>query len=104
MTERRSFLRNAAGAFTAVRVDVFAQPAERHYRVGVLRPTAAPKAPDPIQTENQLPRMLAEMGYVAGRNLAIELRYAAGDLQRLPTMARELVETRMDVIVAVGAA
>jgi putative ABC transport system substrate-binding protein len=104
MTDRRSFLRYAAGAVATARVDVFAQPAERQYRVGILRPTAAPSAPDPVQTEMQLPRMLAQMGYVVGRNLAFELRYAAGDLKRLPIMARELVEMRIDVIVVVGAA
>ena len=104
MTDRRSFLRYAAGAVATAGVDVFAQPAERQYRVGVLRPTAAPKAPDPVRTEIRFPRMLAQMGYVEGRNLSFELRYAAGDLKRLPAMARELVEKRMDVIVAVGAA
>lgn len=104
MTDRRSFLRYAAGAVATAGVDAFAQPAERRYRVGVLRPTGAPKAPDPVQTEIQLPRMLAQMGYVEGRNLAFELRYAGGDLKRLPAMARELVELRVDVIVAVGAA
>ena len=104
MADRRSFLRYAAGALAIGGVDVFAQPAERQYRVGVLRPTGAPKAPDPVQTEVLFPRMLAQMGYVAGRNLSFELRYAAGDLKRLPAMARELVEMRMDVIVVVGAA
>ena len=104
MTDRRSFLRYAAGAVATAGVEVFAQPAERQYRVGVLRPTAAPKAPDPVRTEIRFPRMLAQMGYVEGRNLSFELRYAAGDLKRLPAMARELVEKRMDVIVAVGAA
>ena len=65
MTDRRSFLRVAATALAAARVDAFAQPAGRQYRVGVLRPTGVPKKPDPLQTEVLFPQMLGEMGFHA---------------------------------------
>jgi ABC-type uncharacterized transport system substrate-binding protein len=45
---------------------------------------------------------LREMGYVEGQNLLVERRYADNQLDRLPSLARQLVELRMDVILAVG--
>jgi putative ABC transport system substrate-binding protein len=48
-------------------------------------------------------RGLAETGYVEGRNLTIESRWAEEQYDRLPTLAKELVDRRVDVIFAVGA-
>ena len=42
------------------------------------------------------------MGYVEGRNLIVEARYAEGKIERLPELARELVQQKPDVIVAIG--
>ena len=50
-----------------------------------------------------IPKALAELGYAQGRNLVIEQRFAEGDAQRLPALARELVDAKVDVIVAVAA-
>ena len=50
-----------------------------------------------------LPKALGELGYVEGRNLIIERRYADGDVERLPALARELLTAKVDVIIAVGA-
>ncbi|MFO1028828.1 MAG: ABC transporter substrate-binding protein [Acetobacteraceae bacterium] len=44
-----------------------------------------------------------EMGYSEGRNLTIEYRWAAGDYERLPVLAAELVARKVDVIVTAGA-
>src|SRR5262245_65448244 len=46
---------------------------------------------------------LAEMNYVEGRNVAIEFRWAEGQHDRLPALARELVAYTVAVIAAVGA-
>jgi putative ABC transport system substrate-binding protein len=46
---------------------------------------------------------LAEMNYVEGRNVAIEFRWAEGQYDRLPALARELVAHPVAVIAAVGA-
>ena len=102
MMERRTFIRAIAGAFASAVLDVSAQPAGRVYRVGILRPTAPLKTADRVTGEYLIPAALAKLGYVEGRNLIIEWRYAEGNLERLPILARELVQMRVDVIVAVA--
>ena len=43
---------------------------------------------------------LDELGWTDGRNINIQLRWPGGDLDRVRTFARELVELRPDVLVA----
>jgi putative ABC transport system substrate-binding protein len=45
---------------------------------------------------------LRELGYVEGKNIVIEYRYAAEKLDRLPALAAELVRLKVDVIVSGG--
>ena len=47
---------------------------------------------------------LRELGYVEGKNIVIEWRYAEGKLDRLPALAAELVRLKVDVIVTGGPA
>ena len=47
---------------------------------------------------------LRELGYVEGKDIVIEYRYAEGKLERLPTLASELVRLKVDVIVTGGPA
>ena len=48
-------------------------------------------------------RALSELGFVEGRNLAIEFRFVEGEYDRLPAMAEELVRHPVAVLVAVAA-
>jgi putative ABC transport system substrate-binding protein len=43
---------------------------------------------------------LRELGYVEGKTIVVEWRYAEGKLDRLPALAAELVRLKVDVIVA----
>ena len=45
---------------------------------------------------------LKESGFVEGKNMAIESRWANDDYDRLPEMAADLVRTRVALIVAIG--
>jgi putative tryptophan/tyrosine transport system substrate-binding protein len=78
-----------------------AQQTSRTYRVGFLSPAAVPDPSIPT-TATSVPKLLRELGYVEDRNLQVERRFAAGKLDRLPQLAKELVDLRMDVIVAVS--
>ena len=82
-----------------------AQPQAKIARIGVLINTPSIAIggvpPDPAAqrlTEAFLGR-LRELGYVEGRNLAMEYRFAAGRPERFPALATELVNLNVDVIV-----
>ena len=100
MDRRRFLLTSLAGALAAP-LGVEGQQAGRVYRLGVLRQTV-PEPPNPRSTMISLTTGLRELGYVEGQNLAIEHRFAGGRIERLPELARELVQLKMDVIVAVA--
>jgi putative ABC transport system substrate-binding protein len=78
-----------------------AQQPTRIFRIGILLASSA---------SVQLPRVealrqrLRELGYVEGKNILIEYRYAEGKLERLPDLAAELVSLKVDVIVTIGQA
>jgi putative tryptophan/tyrosine transport system substrate-binding protein len=56
----------------------------------------------PTSTLKEFLSSLAEGGFLEGRNVVIEYRWAEGRYDRLPDLAAELVRRRVDVIVAVG--
>jgi putative ABC transport system substrate-binding protein len=74
------------------------QPARIH-RIGILSPTSAPVQSARIEAFRQ---RLRELGYVEGKNIVIEVRYAEGKLERLPDLAAELVRLKVNVIVTVS--
>ncbi len=79
-----------------------AQPAGRVFRVGFL--SLLNRAGTENPASDTLLHKLGELGYVKGRNLVFEGRWAEGDPARLPGLAAELVRARVDVIVTFATA
>lgn len=71
----------------------------RVWRVGYL--TLGSPSPDSRNRAVFLDAM-RDLGYVEGRNLIVEWRFAEGNFERLPSLAAELVQAKVDVIVAVA--
>jgi putative ABC transport system substrate-binding protein len=57
-------------------------------------------SPGPSQEIDAFQRGLRELGYIEGQNIAVEYRFARGQVERLPELAAELVHLNPDVIVA----
>src|SRR5215210_966920 len=65
----------------------------------------SPESPGPFASRVKAFRDgLAETGYVEGRNVAIEFRWAEGQYNRLPALAAELANQQVAVLVAPGGA
>jgi putative ABC transport system substrate-binding protein len=79
---------------------VAAQPSEKEARVGILGSAAATTFVTGIRRFRDT---LGTLGWVEGRNLALEARYADERYDRLPALAAELVAARVDVIFALAA-
>src|SRR5262245_23660161 len=67
--------------------------------VGFIRTTSAD---DSVKLVEAFRRGLGEAGYVEGRNVVIEHRYAQGQIDRLPALAADLVARRVAVLAATG--
>jgi putative tryptophan/tyrosine transport system substrate-binding protein len=96
MDRRRFLLTSVAGALTAP-IAAEAQQSDRVYRVGLL---SLNRRADSVLLSEALQLGLRDRGYVQGRNLVLEFRSAEGRVERLPAVARELVQLRVDLILA----
>ena len=97
---RRDFVISLLAAATLVR-DVAAQPKSKLARLGwVVGASAASSVP----FLDSLRAGLADLGYVDGRNLVIETRYADDKPDRVAPLAEELVRLPVDVLVTQGTA
>ena len=76
-----------------------AQQTGKVWRVGYLGNTPTID-PDAARTWEAFRQELQERGYVEGKNIAFELRFAEGRPQRYPALAAELARLNVDVIVA----
>jgi putative tryptophan/tyrosine transport system substrate-binding protein len=99
MIGRRAFLGMLPLAFLAAPLGARAQEAGRLARIGVL---FGGSPPDPFV--EAFKQGLRELGYVEGRHVSIEYRFAEGRSDRLPDLAAELVRLKVDVIVAASQA
>ena len=95
--DRRAFIGAFAGGLVIARSVAEAQPTAKVYRIGFLSLLPAETGAAPFRA---LSEGLRDLGYMEGRNIIFERRYADGRLERLPDLAAELVRLRVDVIVA----
>jgi len=93
MISRRVFLATV-GSLVLARQSA-AQPA-RIWRIGYLWPSTSQDRTPYLQGFRD---GLQALGYAEGKNVLIEYRTAEGDQERLPALAQELVDLRLDVIV-----
>jgi putative ABC transport system substrate-binding protein len=95
--DRRAFLGTLAGGLLATPLGAGAQQEGKVYRIGYLTGNSVE---GDMGLRSAFQQGLADLGYVDGKNVVIEARYAAGDFKRLPSLAAELVQSKMDVVVA----
>ncbi len=98
---RRSFMAMIAGGLLAAPLAAESQQAGKVYRIGVL---LGGSQPDTLLVQEAFRQGLRDLGYVEGRNIHIEYRFAEGRFDRFPQLAAELVRVKVDVIFAPGTA
>src|SRR5258706_5079806 len=101
MNNRRKLVIALGAGALVVPFNAFAQQQGKVWRVGFL----ASRHLDFVDSDyNYGPfrQGMRELGYVEGKNLVIEWRSAEGKFERLPGLATELVNLKVDVIVTAG--
>lgn len=101
MTMRRQLLVLLGTGMFAGALPSLAQQPGKVWRIGFLSPASAAGAKSRVEAFRA---GLRELGYVEGRNIAIEFRFAEGRFERLPGLAGELARLKVDVVVTHGAA
>jgi putative tryptophan/tyrosine transport system substrate-binding protein len=98
---RRAFITLLGGAAAAWPLAARAQQGERMRRIGVLMNTAADD-PESLARVTAFAQGLQELGWIDSRNVRIDYRWAAADVDRIRGYAAELVALAPDVIVSSG--
>ncbi len=95
---RRDTIR-ALAALAATPLASCAKQQDKVWRIGFLVPR---RRPESMETDllGAFPRGMRKLGYVEGKNLTIEWRFADSQSERLPALAEELVSLKLDVLVA----
>jgi putative ABC transport system substrate-binding protein len=97
--KRRDFIKAAAGSVAGWPLAAQAQQAAGMRRVGVLMGTAE-KDSDTLSRLAALRQGLARRGWSEGRNVHLDYRFAGGQLEKAPVLAKELVALQPDVILS----
>jgi putative ABC transport system substrate-binding protein len=98
MIRRRELIAGLGGLAAAWPLAARAQQSGRARKIGVLNPGDENSSTAKMYLALFTQR-LEELGWVNGRNLRIDHRWAGGDVDRMGTLARELSDLRPDVIV-----
>jgi len=99
MMTRRTFLCGLTLGALAAPLGAEAQPEGKIYRIGFLGPPSASTHATRVEA---LREGLRELGYVEGKNVEIEYRWADGKYDRLSDLAAELVRLKVHVLVTFG--
>jgi len=94
--DRRGFMAAIAGGLLAASLAAEAQQAGRVVHLGLL---SVDVASFDDAGRNGFVAALRELGWIVGQNLVVESRYAAGQTDRLPALAAELVRLKVDLII-----
>jgi len=86
----------AAGLLLATALPAVAQPAAKFYQVGFVGSGPA----SPATSFEAFRQGLRDVGYIEGRNVLIQARFAGGRIERIPGLVAELLELKPDVLVA----
>ena len=78
------------------------QPVGKAWRLGVLEGGVAPSTSAAERRQSSFWQAMHELGWVEGQNIIVERRFAEGHDERLPVLAAELVQLRVDLILATG--
>ena len=98
---RRAFMAVIAGSLLAAPLAAEAQPAGKVYRIGFMSNSTRPAGTGLVDAFR---RGLADLGWVEGKSISIEYRWAEGDMGRHPRLVAELVASKAEVIVLAGTA
>jgi ABC-type uncharacterized transport system substrate-binding protein len=82
----------------ALSVPADAQQPSKIPRIGYVRVVGVPSTPGP--NVEAFRHGLKDLGYVEGKNIVIEFRYAEGKPDRIPSLVAELVQLKVDVLVS----
>ena len=98
--DRRAFIAAVTGALLAASSAAEAQPAGKVVRIGLLDYAAS----DPASAARwkAFRDQLRWLGYVEGQNVVFESRWGDGQVGRLPSLAAELVDAKVDILVTAG--
>jgi putative ABC transport system substrate-binding protein len=97
--ERRTFIGGVAGGLLAWPLAAAAQQPGKVPVVGMLSPGIGP---GPILDNAR--QGLRDLGYVDGKNIAFEARFAGGKPEAFPGLAADLVRRKVDVLLTIGPA
>src|SRR5215471_6766273 len=95
--DRRTFVAILTGGLLAAPLAAEAQQPPKVPRIGFLR--AGPPPRDFVEGFRQ---GLRDLGYVEGQNMVIDYRFTDGTTAQLPNLAGELLQGKVDVVLASG--